>query len=385
MQRGEKGMAADISREEIYMHWLYSEAGFTAARIEELIRKRGSAESIYRSDAGELGFRAGVQADEVLRLRFDENKKKTDPEKAFSLLEKKGIKMCWKGHPDYPRRLADIPSPPRILYIMGKMPQTGVKAVAIVGARTCSQYGRVIAEEFGRQFAGAGIAVISGMARGIDSIGQMSALRGGGCSVGVLGCGADVCYPPENRELYGMLIRNGAVISEYPVGTEPLGCYFPARNRIISGLADAVVVVEAREKSGTMITVDCALEQGRDVYAVPGRITDCLSGGCNRLIKQGADPVLTAQELIDEICGGKNVEHEDYPGADKMIKTPSGLDEGERIIWNILDYKPMSIEEIRQRVSPKLIATIPQLMQILLQMCFKGAARQVSGSYYSRS
>lgn len=369
-------------KEKMYINWFYSEAGMSAAQIFRLISRYGSAEEIYRRYiSGKLtadsGQHDGKTAEQTVMG-------KQSPERAYEAMNIKGLNICWTGCRDYPRKLTLIAGPPKILYYRGEIPDADRKSIAVVGARSCSQYGRTIAEEFGRQFAAAGIAVISGMARGIDSICQYSALSNGGCSVGVLGCGADICYPPENRELYEMLIRDGAVISEYPVSAPPLGRYFPARNRIISGLSDAVVVVEAREKSGTMITVDFALEQGKDVYAVPGRITDCLSGGCNRLIRQGADLVLTAQELIDELGMGSS---EQIKGGKKEKiygEMPHGLDEAEQLIWNALDCTPMSAEEIRQRVSDRLIVTLPQLMQILLQMCFKGAARQISGAYYSR-
>lgn len=201
----------------------------------------------------------------------------------------------------YPRRLLEIPQAPKQLYVRGRLPEEGVPSVAIIGARDCSYYGQEVAKRLGRLFGENGIQVISGMARGIDGIGQQAALQAGGSSFAVLGCGADICYPRQNQDLYDRLCKQGGVISEYEWGTPPRAGNFPPRNRIVSGLADAVIVVEARKKSGTLITVDMALEQGKEVYAVPGRLVDDLSSGCNYLIKNGAGILLDMEEFMEEL------------------------------------------------------------------------------------
>ena len=205
------------------------------------------------------------------------------------------------GDAEYPQRLKNISGRPRNLYVLGRLPEENRLSVAIIGARDCSEYGKYVARELGTVLGGSGIAVISGMARGIDGISQEAALNAGGSSFGVLGCGVDVCYPKENRQLYERLKLSGGILSEYPPGSPALACHFPPRNRIVSGLADVIVVIEARVKSGTLITVDMALEQGREVYVVPGRVTDRLSDGCNRLIKQGAGILLSQEELLREL------------------------------------------------------------------------------------
>lgn len=376
--------------ESMYINWLYDKARLDRGKIRDLVKKYGSAQEVFAvkdgSSLAKIKIRRSLTEREI--QQFDEAKKSISPQAAYDEIREKEIRLCYFGQKDYPRKLADIPGAPLILYYKGRIPDSDVVSVAIIGSRACSEYGRMIAEEFGRQFAEAGIQVISGMARGIDGISQKSAVNAGGYSAAILGCGVDVCYPSDNRQLYDKLDKTGGVISEYPPGTQPLACYFPARNRIISGLSDAIVVVEAREQSGTMITVDAALEQGRDVYAVPGRVTDALSGGCNRLIRQGADLILSAQELIEELGGcGKSISAGDVKvgRSDRSKgKMPSELDEGEKIVWSVLDYDPMSVEEIRQKVSAKLIVSIPQLLQLLLQMCFKNAAKRVGGSYYTR-
>ena len=171
-----------------------------------------------------------------------------------------GIRVVERGERDYPARLLEIPDPPERLYVLGRLPEENLPSVAIIGARECSEYGSYVAARLGECMGRNGIQVISGMARGIDGIGQTAALDAGGSSFAVLGSGVDVCYPARNRRLYERLRERGGVLSEYPPGTPALSRNFPPRNRIVSGLADAVVVVEAREKSGTLITVDMALE-----------------------------------------------------------------------------------------------------------------------------
>ncbi len=213
------------------------------------------------------------------------------------------IRRLQPGDREYPERLREIPRPPKGLYILGELPDERMPTVAVIGARDCSEYGRHVASVLGAALGRSGVQVVSGMARGIDGIGQEAALDAGGKAYAVLGSGVDVCYPAQNRPLYEKLRTGGGILSEYPPGTPPLPGYFPARNRIVSGLADAVVVVEAREKSGTLITVDMALEQGREVYVVPGRVTDPLSKGCNRLMKLGAGILLNTEELVEEVRG----------------------------------------------------------------------------------
>lgn len=188
------------------------------------------------------------------------------------------------------------------IFYKGRLPEDTIPSVAVIGARECSEYGRYVAEELGRYLGTHRIQVISGMARGIDGISQQAALSAGGTSYGVLGCGVDICYPSQNRRLYEELGREGGLLSTYAPGIRAMPAYFPPRNRIVSGLSDALIVIEARQKSGTLITVDMALEQGRDVYVVPGRITDRLSDGCNRLLNQGAGVMLSPEQFLEEFC-----------------------------------------------------------------------------------
>ena len=207
-----------------------------------------------------------------------------------------------RGGGSYPRLLAELHDPPSRLYVRGEsadvLEQT---AVAVVGARSCSAYGAQVARALARELAAAGVVVVSGLARGIDCEAHRGALAGGGPTVAVLGCGIDRDYPRAHAELARRIAGSGAVVSEYPPGVEPAPWQFPARNRIIAGLARATVVVEARQRSGALITADFALELGREVFAVPGEITSGLSAGTNDLIRQGATPLLAAEDVLETL------------------------------------------------------------------------------------
>jgi DNA processing protein len=202
---------------------------------------------------------------------------------------------------DFPPLLRSIHDPPPGIFVRGAADAEVLRrpAVAVVGARSCSSYGAQVARSLGRELAAAGLVVVSGLARGIDGEGHRGALDAGGLTVGVLGCGVDRDYPASHRELAGRIRETGLVVSEYPPGVEPTPWRFPARNRVIAGLAGATVVVEARERSGALITADLALEEGREVFAVPGEITSALSAGTNDLLRLGATPLVAAKDVLD--------------------------------------------------------------------------------------
>jgi DNA processing protein len=207
-----------------------------------------------------------------------------------------------RGRPGYPPLLAELHDPPARLYLRGGPAEMLSRtAVAVVGARSCSRYGAQVARELARELAAAGVVVVSGLARGIDGEAHRGALAAEGLTVAVLGCGIDRDYPLAHAQLAGRIAESGLVVSEYPPGVEPAPWRFPARNRIVAGLAGATVVVEARERSGALITADFALELGRDVFAVPGEITSGLSSGTNDLIRQGATPLLAAADVLEAL------------------------------------------------------------------------------------
>lgn len=259
---------------------------------------------------------------------------------------KNGINYVNYSDNDFPTKLLNIPSPPYGLFVKGNLPDENIKSVAVVGSRECSEYGRDCAQYFGAKLAEKGIQVISGMAWGIDGISQMEAIKSGGKSYGVLGCGVDVIYPIKNSGLYNMLCENGnGVISEYDINTKACSRLFPPRNRIIAGLCDLLLVIEARAKSGTLITVNMAMEQGKSIMAVPGRITDELSRGCLMLIGEGAIPAVSIDSILDEL--GLDLKKDNSYLEDKH--NLDILDNEQREIYSILSYDPMSSDTIADK------------------------------------
>lgn len=290
-------------------------------------------------------------------------------------LDEKHIQFIPYYVPEYPEKLRNIQDPPYALYVLGKLPENNQKAAAIVGARRCTPYGEQMALEYGNILARAGIPVISGMARGIDGAGQRGALNGGGETYAVLGCGVDICYPRENIGLYMDIQKNGGIISEFPPGTEPLSWNFPRRNRIISGLSDWILVMEAKEKSGSLITADMGLEQGKDVYALPGPVTSVLSQGCHRLIRQGAGILLTPEELIEEW----NIKVVRY--GQKSDKNEKMLESPEVMVYSCLDLFPKGIEQLLNETN----LSGQELMERLITLELKGYAKEVSRNYYIKA
>ncbi len=372
--------------EKAYIHWLYQAVGVGSRGFLRSLATLGTPRELYRMTvSGALSEKVSERYEKKV-AKMSEFSRGYDVAGMYGRMRERGIFLVTEDEPQFPERLSRIPDKPYALYFAGRLPQAEKRAVAVIGARECTAYGRYMAEQFGATFAKAGIQVISGMARGIDGIGQTAALKEGGYSLGVLGCGVDICYPGENRELYETLLAVGGICSEYPPGTEPRAVLFPPRNRIISGLCDAVLVVEAREKSGTLITVDMALEQGREVYALPGRATDPLSGGCNRLIRQGAGLASSPEEVLEELMGGAG--RGLFAGSKgKAVQGRLVFLEGvQGELWEILDFNPLPAQELQRRYEEKYGKTValPILFKELLELCAGGYAGQVGGRYFMR-
>lgn len=240
--------------------------------------------------------------DEPRSARFERFCAELDERAVLADLERSGVRWVARGAPDYPARLRRIHDPPPGLFIRGRAAMTllDVPCVAIVGARACSAYGAAVAAELARGLARAGVLVVSGLARGVDAAAHRGALEAG-VTVAVLGCGVDRDYPRAHGALAASIAERGLIVSEYPPGVEPAPWRFPARNRIVAGLCDATVVVEARERSGALITADLALDEGRDVLAVPGEITSLLSKGTNHLLRLGAIPVTCLGDVLSVV------------------------------------------------------------------------------------
>ena len=298
--------------------WLTEQNRLGGPARQALLEHFGSPEEVYYAEPGDLLQVEGITADQVQAL---ENK---SLDRAQSILEecaRKDIFFLTAQDALYPQRLKNIYDPPLLLYGRGSMPLFDEEAaVAVVGTRSCSPYGIRTAERFGFEMSKQGGLVVSGLARGIDAASQLGALRAGGLTAAVLGCGVDVVYPPENDRLYEDVAASGVLLSEYPPGAEPFGWHFPARNRILSGLCLATLVVEAPEKSGALITAATALEQGRDVFAIPGPLDAEGSVGCNRLIRDGAGLATESWDILREYQS--RYPHKLHPDGEKLPPLP---------------------------------------------------------------
>jgi len=288
-----------------------------------------------------------------------------------------GMSILSFQDPGYPARLRMISDPPPVLYVKGEICRQDEKAVAVVGSRSASDYGRRITQELCRDLASLGFTVVSGMARGIDGKAHEAALSAGGRTIAVLGCGVDVVYPPEHDRLYQKIAEKGAVLSELPMGTPPFSFNFPSRNRLISGLSLGVVVVEATEKSGSLITAGLALEQGREVFAVPGEAGASRSRGTHRLIRQGAKLVETIRDIMEEIApqmmGPAGL-------AQKLSSSslPPHIGPEARKIFELVLEQPLHIDELieQSRLSPARVS------EILLDLEIQGLMQQLPGKRF---
>lgn len=370
-----------------YLYWLANVGGLGTAGRERLLEAFGTGAAVYGAQEKHLAMVLEKNKLESLL----EVRKSWDVDREYAQLQEKQISFICTADEEYPEKLRNIPDHPFGIYCKGRMPQPQKLSVAVVGARECSDYGRFIATELGRELGEAGIQVISGMARGIDGISQLAALDAGGESYAILGNGVDICYPRDNRPIYDRMLVQGGILSTYPPGTAPKPQLFPPRNRIVSGLADVLVVVEARQKSGTLITVDMALEQGREVYAVPGRITDRLSDGCNKLVKDGALVFLSPRDFMEGL-------RQSFPEklaycTPKQAKTAEGptlppITPEEAVVLETLDMYPQSLERIRDQLQVKLTERgfrtfSNNLLTILMHLCLKGVAKQNSPGWFS--
>jgi len=361
--------------ERACLNWMAQIPGVGKQTAGRLLKKFGSAAKVYSASLPEWKDTVPERICNAMMKR----RESSDIIRDYQNLAEKDlcITACYLN--DYPERLRQIPDSPVFLYYRGRLPENSIPSVAIIGARDCSSYGRYTAQLFAEAFAEAGLQIISGLASGIDGIGQTAACRCGGKCFAVLGSGADVCYPASNRQLYEDIIHTeGGIISEYTPGTQPSPGLFPPRNRIISELSDLILVVEAKEKSGTMITVDMALEQGKEVYAIPGRITDSFQAGCHKLIRQGAGMATSPWDILEAMGIPKT----------SQISREVELSEKELRIWKILDTDPKSMEQIWREVRAEVqekengrIENIQEIMYLLVVLCSKGVAEQQGTSY----
>lgn len=285
-----------------------------------------------------------------------------------------GNRILTLADPDYPQRLLETPDPPTLLYVRGRVDLLNAPALAVVGSRNATPQGTANAEAFAEALADAGLTIVSGLALGIDAAAHRGGLRGRGSTVAVIGTGCDRIYPAKNRDLAREIAQRGAVVSEFPLGTPALKENFPRRNRIISGLSRGCLVVEAAERSGSLITARLAGEQGRDVFAIPGSIHSPLSKGCHRLIKQGAKLVDDARDILDELGAAPGA------AADAPPATPAADPATQRLLDSI-GFDPCDIDTLAARSG----LTAEKLYAILLQMELEGRIASVPGGRFQRT
>ncbi|OPX86201.1 MAG: hypothetical protein A4E53_03111 [Pelotomaculum sp. PtaB.Bin104] len=343
-------------------------------RLWSLVEYFGSPGAAWAASAKELSGAPGIGTEGPGGLA--QRKAGLDLDSLVAKLEASGISFVCYSEPGYPEKLLSIYDPPPVIFYRGRLKAGDSLAVAMVGSRKPSPYGQLVAEKLAKDLAAVGVIVISGMARGIDTIVHKGVLAVKGRTVAVMGSGLDVVYPRENKRLMEQIIDSGAVISEFPPGSPPEAWHFPARNRIISGLAQATVVVEAGERSGALITSDFALEQGRDVMAVPGNIVNPLSRGPHRLIKQGARLVEGAGDILDEL-GLEKLFPANQPGDVGSIK----MSAEEEAIYRLVTLDPVALDELiaKSGLSPQ------KVMAALMYLEIKGFVRQMPGKFYTRT
>jgi DNA processing protein len=342
--------------------------GIGAVRMQQLIDYFGDVERAWFGSY--QAFRqAGLS--EKLSERIIEIRNQFNLDKYIETLARQNIKILIKEDPDYPRYLREIQQPPPVIYLRGNLVIEDDWAVAIVGTRRVTHYGKQIAEQFAKTLAEHHITVVSGLARGIDGVAHQAALNSGGRSIAVLGSGVDKIYPPEHKLLAQKMMDQGAIISDYPPGTPPESSNFPPRNRIISGISRAVIVIEAGIKSGALITADFAVDQGREVYAVPGNINSIQSKGTNQLIQNGARPLTDIRDLLTDLQVELIQEHQEF-----RKQSPSGKTES--VLYSLLNDQPIHVDEIIQKAE----LSVSEVTAQLTVMELKGMVRHVGGMKY---
>jgi DNA processing protein len=355
---------------------LSSIPGVGRATFRKLVRLFGSAERSLAASPGELQDIEGLSSKVVGAFgAFDW---RMPAEREVAKAKETGVAIITLDDPSYPKKLRDTPDPPLYLYIRGGLAPEDDNAVAIVGTRRPTHYGKTVTQRLARELAASGLTVVSGLARGIDTEAHLGALAADGRTIAVLGCGIDVAYPPENRGLIDRISRSGrgAVITENPFGTKPEAGYFPARNRIISGLSRGTVIIEASEDSGSLITAQYAREQDRKLFAVPGNIASPVSRGAHSLIKQGATLVEGVRDVLAGLGENAGRAHRE-PAARPLPQ----LSPGEAAVLQSLSDEPKHIDALLQESR----MTAGALSGALITLELKGLAKQLPGKYFVRT
>jgi DNA processing protein len=354
-------------------YWLgfHLTPGVGAARVIRLVDHFGSVEAAWNASSAELR-EAGLP--QSVTVELTETRRKIDLDRELARLAEHDVTALTLQDDAYPRLLRHISSPPPILYVRGTLLSSDDLAIGIVGTRRATGYGTDMAARISADLARAGVSVISGLALGIDTAAHRATLEAGGRTIAVFGCGLDTIYPPRNRQLAARIIEQGALVSEYPLGTRPDARNFPVRNRIISGLARGVVVIEAPVRSGALITTSFAADQGRDVFAVPGSALSPASSGCHELIRNGATLVTCADDILEHL----DVQRAQAHNQTRMLlpETPS-----ERILYALVGAEPRHVDELCHDSG----LPIHETSGTLLAMELKGLVRQTGAQHYVRA
>lgn len=345
-------------------------SGIGPARLSALLEQCGHIEGAWRASVQEMQS-AGLDRRTIEALL--EARSQIDLASLWAEAQKAGVSILTWDDATYPEILRQTPAAPPVLFVRGSLTRQDEGGVAIVGTRRASAYGREVAHTFATALARNGITVVSGLALGVDSVAHQAALDAGGRTIAVLGSGVDQIYPQRNLQLAQRMIEHGALVSDYRLGARPEAGNFPARNRIISGLSKGVIVVEAGERSGALITARFAAEQGRDVFAVPGSIFHPGSAGCNRLIQDGATPALNVDDILAQLNLTRHVQQTEVRSA-----VPTTADEQE--ILTQLSAEPCHIDSLVRQLS----LPAQQVTGLLTMMELKGLVRQVDGNRYVR-
>lgn len=369
--------------DSILKYWiaLKSITGVGNITFLALIDKFGSMPAVFSAPISKLIEIPGISKNTAAAITGFKNWDKV--KKELELLDKNKINIITCHDELYPARLMDIYDRPPLIYVRGNLNIEDIN-IAVVGSRMASTYGKYTTERISRELALKGLTIVSGMARGIDSTAHRGAINAHGRTIAVLGSGLDIVYPPENKKLFDDIIQNGAVISEFPLGTPPRSINFPTRNRIISGMSYGVVIVEAGEKSGSLITAKLALEQGREVFAVPGSIDSAGSRGTNKLIKQGAILIEGADDILDEIIPQIEIKK---PVKSPFISEIEKIDKGSHLISNEFDQKIFdSVSKGRIHIDDITFTTglpSPVILSALTRMELQGIVEQHPGKFFS--
>lgn len=344
--------------------------GIGPVKIRALIEQFGNLEAAWQAGVPALQ-QSGLDKRSLQNLL--EARGSLDLDRELAKLDAAGVQALNWDDVDYPSRLREIADPPPLLYVRGSLLPVDDFAVALVGTRKATAYGKEVARLLATGLARNGITVISGLARGIDLVAHQAALDAGGRTIAVLGCGVDIIYPPEARRISEEIVQHGALLSDYPLGTRVDAKNFPPRNRIISGMTLGTVVVEADFSSGALITASFALDQDRDVFAVPGSIHSKASHGTNKLIQQGAKLVTCVEDILEELQLEHAVQQQE-------IRANLPEDETERTLWNALSQEPLHVDDLRRALD----LPVSTISSTLILMELKGLARHIGGMSYIR-